>query len=612
MSDVSLTSLKSAARLLHERDALSKALLAATADLAQGQDADAILRGTCDALVAASPHILLAWMYLGDAGTEFIRPAYAAGKARGFATGFALGSSPVEMRAPTRRALSLARPVLARIRTDPTCVPYREAALGYGLESSISLPFGTAGDTPAGVVNVYADDPEYFFRLGSEPFRAFAHLGQVALEQAALRHRLKEIATFDHLTGLPNRRAMVEALEREHARASRHGRSYSIVLFDLDHFKLVNDSYGHIVGDQVLVGVAQASQSALRDGDWLGRWGGEEFLALLPETDQSEAITIAERLRAAVGSKPQNAGEWAVEVTLTAGIATYPRDGQELGRLINTADANLYEAKRSGRNRVLSGDGTATGAVLPIATQLRSALQQKRVRPAYQPIVELATGRVVAEEALARIVGHDGQVTYAGRFIEAAGQMQLLHRVDFEIIVQTVGRCVAQLAGGSARRHFVNVSTELLQHPDLLEQIMRVAEEGCGGCIEAFGDSKPLVLEITERQFLGDARQALSALQPLLDFGMQLAIDDFGSGYSSFRYFADLPVAYLKLERQLLARLGSESKVRTIIEGIQATARRLGVFTVAEGVEDKAVALILQDIGIDWAQGHYFGRPQFG
>ncbi|MGA7799708.1 MAG: bifunctional diguanylate cyclase/phosphodiesterase [Gammaproteobacteria bacterium] len=610
MSQVSTASLRTAARLLHERDALSKALLAATADLAQGQDAESILSRTCDALAAASPHILLAWMYLGDPGAEFIRPAYASGRARAFAAEFTLGNSPVEGRAPTRRALTLGRPVLARIRTDPTCIPYRDAALGYGLESSISLPFGTADAAPAGVVNVYADDPEYFLRLGAEPFRAFAHLGQVALEQADLRHRLQEIATFDHLTGLPNRRAMVEALEREHARASRNGRPYSLVLFDLDHFKLINDSYGHIAGDQVLVGVARAAQSALRDGDWLARWGGEEFLGLLPETGQTEALSIAERLRAGVGGKPQSAGEWDVEVTLTAGVATYPQDGQELSRLISAADANLYEAKRSGRNRVLGG-GATTGAVLPVATQLRSALQDGRLQPAYQPIVELATGQVVAEEALARLVSPDGQVTYAGRFIEAASQMQMIHRVDFEIVTQSVKRCVAQVLQGDVRQHFVNVSADLLRHPELVEQIMRMAEENCSACVEALGDRKPLVLEITERQFLGDAMQALVALQPLLDFGMQLAIDDFGSGYSSFRYFADLPVAYLKLERHLIGRIRSESKVRTIVEGIQATARRLGVITVAEGVEDKPTALILQDMGIDWAQGHFFGRPEF-
>ncbi|MEJ2644874.1 MAG: bifunctional diguanylate cyclase/phosphodiesterase [Gammaproteobacteria bacterium] len=611
MSELSTASLRTAARLLHERDALSKALLAATADLAQGQDAESILRRTCDALVAASPHILLAWMYLGDPRAEFIRPAYAAGRARGFAADFTLGNSPVEERAPTRRSLTLARPVLARIRTDPTCVPYRDAALDHGLESSISLPFGTADAAPAGVVNVYADDPEYFLRLGAEPFRAFAHLGQVALEQAELRHRLQEIATFDHLTGLPNRRAMVEALEREHARASRNGRPYSLVLFDLDHFKLINDSYGHVIGDQVLIGVARAAQSALRDGDWLGRWGGEEFLALLPETDQAEALTTAERLRGAVGSKPQHADDWTVEVTLTAGVATYPQDGQALSRLISSADANLYEAKRSGRNRVLGGGGATSDAVLPVATQLRSALQEGRLRPAYQPIVALSTVQVVAEEALARIVGTDGQVTYAGRFIEAAGQMQLIHRVDFEIVTQSVKRCMAQVRDGGARQHFVNISTELLRHPELVDQIIQMAQQDCGACVDDLGERKPLVLEITERQFLSDAMQALAALQPLLDFGMQLAIDDFGSGYSSFRYFADLPVAYLKLERHLVGRLRTEAKVRTIVEGIQATARRLGVITVAEGVEDKQTAIILQDMGVDWGQGHFFGRPQF-
>ncbi|HKK13909.1 MAG TPA: GGDEF domain-containing protein [Gammaproteobacteria bacterium] len=608
MTASSVTAGSRGARLLHERDRLSKALLSATADLAQGQDAETILRRTCEALAAASPHIRLAWMYLGDAGAEFIRPAYAAGQARRFAAEFTLGQEPAEQRGPTRRALTLGRPVSSRIRSDPTAVPYRHLAEEYGLESSVSLPFG---NPPAGVVTVYADEPDYFMRLGVEPFRAFAHLGQVALEQANLRKRLEEIATFDHLTGLMNRRAMVEVLEREHARAERSGRPYSLILFDLDHFKLINDSYGHTVGDHVLTAVARHSESALRDGDWLARWGGEEFLCLLPETDHAEAMVIGERLRQAVSANPVVEGGWHIDVSLTGGVASYPNDGQDINRLVSAADANLYEAKRAGRNRVLGGQASPEGdAVIPVATQLRRALQEERLFAAFQPIVDLRSGDVAAEEALARIVQQDGQIIYGGRFIEAATQMQFVHRVDFEILRQSITRCATQLQRGACRKHFVNISADLLRHPELVEEIMHLAESACAGCADKPGTVKPIVLEVNEHQFIGDAVRALNVLRPLLDFGMQLAIDGFGGGYSSFSYFVDLPVGYLKLEGALVARLRAEPRVRTILEGVQDTARRLGVVTIAERVEDAETVAILREMGTDWAQGHYFARAE--
>lgn len=592
---------------LRERDALTHALLSATAQLAQGQDAQAILRGVCDALVAASPHIRLAWMYLGDPNAAIVRPEYIVGPASAYAEHLALDLKSLDTAGPTRRAMVMGRPVVAPVRTDPGFAPWREQALKEGLEESASFPFGATGHAAKGVVAIYADEPDYFERVGIEPFIAFTQLAEVALEQAALRQRLQDLATFDHLTGLLNRRAMREILEREHGRAQRRGRPYTLLLFDLDRFKLVNDNYGHAVGDQVLVALARAARQMLRDGDWIGRWGGEEFLCFLNDVDCDAAIPVAERLRRHLAAQVVHADSHAVRVTVSIGVASYPGAGTTLDAVLNSADAALYEAKRAGRNRVMPAISGKV-RILSIAGRLEAALQEGRLRAAYQPIVELGSGKVVAQEALARIVNQDGTLLEAASFIDAASQLHLLHRVDYHIIRQTLERWAGAEAP-DAPIYFVNVSGNLLRHSEYLDELQQTLVRQRP---RSQGDAPlPFVLEITERDFFSDLAEARRILAPLLDLGLQLALDDFGSGHSSFRYLADLPIAYLKIEGQLVHRAPQEKRVRSILQGIQDMARDLGLITVAERVEDEDELAVLREVGVDWGQGHYFGAPAF-
>lgn len=590
---------------LRERDALTHALLSATARLAQGQDAESILRGVCDALVAASPHIRLAWMYLGDPNVAIIRPAYIIGPAHAYAERLALDLKALEQTGPTRRALALDQPVVAHIRTDPGFDPWREWALAEGLEESASFPFGTADAAVKGVVAVYADEQDYFERAGFDPFVAFTQLAEVALEQATLRQRLQDLATFDHLTGLLNRRALREILEREHSRTQRRDARYTLLLFDLDRFKLVNDNYGHAVGDRVLIAVAQAARQILREGDWVGRWGGEEFLCFLAETECEDARVVAERLRRHVAAQAVRTDGRTVHVTVSVGVASYPRAGMTLDAVLNSADAALYEAKREGRDRVVLATA-GKERILSIAGQLEAALRTGRLRAAYQPIVELQSGRVVAEEALARIANEDGTLIEACSFVEAANQLQLLHRVDYHVIRHTLARCRTQNRP-DAYTYFVNVSGDLLRHVDFMDEVVQALRHYCPQ-IQQQGH-KPLVIEITERDFSVDLSEARRMLAPLLDFGLRLALDDFGSGHSSFRYLADLPIAFLKIEGDLVRRAPGEPRVRAILQGIQDMARDLHLTTIAEHVEDETVLAVLREVGIDWAQGHYFGAP---
>lgn len=594
-----------------EREAVTAALLQAAAHLAQGQDAEGILRPFCEALVAASRHIRLAWMWLGTPDTAIIRPSYAVGPAREYAEALVLGvDEATRPLSPGLRALASGRPVMAVIRSDPAFAPWRDKALRHGLEVTASFPFGEAGDGKQGVVAVYADQADYFARLGLAPFVAFQHLAQVALTQATLRERLNTLATFDSLTGLLNRGAMQDTLERLHREARRRHETYGVLLLDIDRFKLINDGYGHGVGDGVIRDIARIIQGSLRAQDRAGRWGGEEFLCLLPGADCAITGGIAERLRAAIMQHHfAVSGQRTLRGTVSLGMACFPVDGGSVQALLNHADMGLYEAKRDGRNRVARASDRGR-TLFATAQQLEAALASGQVRPAYQPIVALSDGRIVAKEALARIVTARG-VLEAEHFIEAADRFQWLHRLDHDMICQVIEDCAAaRKAQGLSLAYFVNVSTDLLHHAERVQDLLlRITRTSMPCCADS-DTEKPLVIEITERQFLGDFDAVRRTLAPFLAFGIRLALDDFGSGYSSFRYLTELPFAFVKLDKTLVSRVQT-AQGRRILRGLQDLARDLGFRTIAEGVEDEACAGALAALGIDWAQGHYFAPPRF-
>jgi len=419
-------------------------------------------------------------------------------------------------------------------------------------------------------------------------------------------------ASHDTLTALPNRSAMQQTLAQLDAQSHLGSCPYTLLLIDLDRFKLINDSYGQATGDALLRHFAAQALPLLRPGDSLGRWGGEEFLCLLPNTDTAAGLQLAETLRIQfTEARFTTPTGRPISVTASIGLAGYPADGDDPDTLLSRASVAQAEAKRAGRNRVYSSKQVGPN-VYAVAAKLEQALSEQRIRAAYQPIVEVNSGRMVAEEALARMILPDGQLLPAAQFIEAAERLQLAHRIDHQITRRTIRRCTEQvMAGHGPIAHFVNISADLLRHPDLVQDILATAIESCTMCFPgATQGEKPLVIEITERELLEDVDEAKRLLTPFLDFGLRLAIDDFGSGYSSLLYLADLPVTFLKLEGALVRRAPHEQRVRDILRGVQDMAGELGLTTIAECVEDEATLSTVREIGITWAQGYYFGRPE--
>ncbi len=436
--------------------------------------------------------------------------------------------------------------------------------------------------------------------------------GFVKLEQHQ-RAVLETQALTDGLTGLPNRRAAEIRFADEMSHIKRAQDIFSVAICDLDRFKLINDHYGHPVGDEVLKQVAGVMKASLREGDWLARWGGEEFIVFLRGSNAASATLAMERLRQAVKSTPIHTLDGDLDVTTSVGIGVFRGDDDNLARVLSEADGCLYEAKRAGRDCVVVHEVEARKSMLWHAGMLKRALQECNINPAFQVIVDLQTRKVVADEALARLRLPDGQVLAAGEFIEAAEAVHLIHSVDETIIKQAMMRCKARIGGGTMSQslaHFVNVSPQFLQRPELVANLLHDAKLFCANCDLDVNSPKPLVFEITERQLVEDFDRMKQHLQPLIDFGFRFALDDFGSGYSSFLYLAQLPIAFLKIEGWMIQNMWDNPRIAAMLESIVLFAKHQGIITIAEFIEDERTAARLQEMGVDWGQGYYFGRPE--
>ena len=426
-------------------------------------------------------------------------------------------------------------------------------------------------------------------------------------DRKAQEREITRMAMEDHLTGLLNRRAAESRLEVEWNRARRDGIAFAVAIADVDRFKLVNDQYGHHVGDEVLVHVARTLSRNLRGGDWIARWGGEEFIMVLHGLDRSGALKAGERARKLLRANPAPVAGGELPVTASIGIALYGPETSGLDALLAQADTLLYEAKQTGRDKVLVS-GPARGqkaGILSEGSLVQGALHEGRVLAAYQPIVDLATGAVVGEEALARIRGRDDRLVRAEGFIEAAEALNLVAAVDRAVTAEALERVAARLEGGRAPQAcFINLSAQSLADRELVD---RLREQALALQMTPAGRN-PMVVEITERQTA--SMDALRAhLDPLVDAGFRIALDDFGSGYSSFRYLAELPVDFLKIEGWMVGNLVRSARTRQLVQTIVGTARELDIRTVAECVEDAQAAQVLCDLGVDWAQGWWFARP---
>lgn len=412
-------------------------------------------------------------------------------------------------------------------------------------------------------------------------------------------------AEHDTLTRLLNRRGLWRAITQTHAQGRRNGRAHSVAIVDLDFFKQINDSYGHAVGDEVLRQFARLLEENARDSDWLGRWGGEEFLLLMPDTDHVQSLHVLERLRSRIAEAKFRAGGQSVQLTASIGVAAFALDEREPDHAVSRADTALYQAKRLGRNRVCSADSTTAAGERAVATAfvVEHAIRAAKIRPAVQPVVRLSDREPVAEETLARVIAADGTPLRAASFIDVARQLRLMHRIDQALFCQLVER----LRGGSPRplqAQFLHCSGDLLRRGKRLAQLAADAMEAADRSLP-----KRIVLTLDEAQVTSETAQVAEALAPLLAYGCRLAVAGFGGEASTLRFVTHLPVRYLMLAPELTRRAGGSRRARAVLVAIQRAAAELGITTIAKQIEDEDSARRLAELGVDWGTGYLFGAP---
>ncbi|GIU99105.1 MAG: hypothetical protein KatS3mg014_0721 [Actinomycetota bacterium] len=425
--------------------------------------------------------------------------------------------------------------------------------------------------------------------------------------------RVSYLSSHDQLTGLANQAMFTEVATLALARARRNGLAVGILILDLDGFKLVNDSLGPEAGDELLREVADRLVSCVRDTDTVARRGGDEFLVLLPDLERGtvgemsgplmHAETVAGRIRERL-EEPFVVDGTEVFVSASIGIAVGPQETDDLAALLLTAEEAMVRSKRSGPGGVESAAvrSAESQTKLAFATKLRKAVARREFQLHYQPIVELATGRVVGVEALVRWRTPEGEVISPNEFIPLAEELGLIEAIG-DWVVEELARQDAAWASEDIRLELgFNLSPRQFFQADLAERLL--AHLGARSV-----DPQRVVVEITESSAMRDPERARAILADLHRRGLRLAIDDFGTGYSSLSRLRELPIDVLKIDRSFVREIDRDPQAFRIVAAFIQLGLGLGMRTLAEGIETEDERRLLLELGCELGQGYLFSRP---
>lgn len=424
------------------------------------------------------------------------------------------------------------------------------------------------------------------------------------------RKRAEEIINFqlyhDLLTQLPNRALLRDRLGLAISQARRSGNQLALMYLDMDRFKVINDSLGHVAGDQLLQTVANRLRNCLRDSDTLARVGGDEFNLLVPEvTGRVDVIRLVEKVLANLKA-PIFIDGVEVFVSFSIGIALFPDNGESMDALIKHADIAMYHVKRHGKDGYEFFSNDMKGSAdqhLSLDTGLRRAIDEQQLQVYFQPQIELQTGRVSGMEALLRWKHPEVGNISPTEFIPVAEESGLINEIGLWVMDASCAELSKwRKAGHDQIKLAVNVSSKQLAQADFEQQVFEVLERhGVPG--------SALELEITENVLIQDMDQVVNKLRQLHAAGICIAVDDFGIGYSSLGYLQSLPLSTLKIDRSFVSGIRATSSRNSIVTAIIAMAKELGLDIIAEGVETEIQHQQLKRLGCPNAQGFLFGRP---
>ncbi|KPF45757.1 diguanylate cyclase [beta proteobacterium AAP121] len=503
--------------------------------------------------------------------------------------------------------VALARFAFAERRSDERASTNVELRLVCGPR----LPAGRALRhlvTTVSAMGVYDEAPPPSPPAGTRPRRRFVGSYGV-VRDITERKRAEETISFqalhDQLTDLPNRRLFKDHLELALVQAERRGQLVGVMFIDLDRFKLVNDTYGHLLGDELLRSFAQRLRGCVRAGDTVARQGGDEFTVLLPDlTNADDALPIAQKILAEL-DQPFLLGDREFRATASVGIATYPRDGLTAEQLMQNADIAMYEVKTSGRNggRMFTTEMNAGHTQrLALENDLRRAIAQGQFEAHYQPQVSLGQGRIVGTELLIRWRHPVLGLLLPGQFVALAEETGMICALSDWVLERACGQLALWHALGHRHlRMAVNLSPLELARNDIVERVTAPLSRHMlpPGALE---------IEITENMLLDDAPSVVEKLERLRAQGVRVAIDDFGTRYSSLAYLRRFPIHSLKIDQSFVRDLGPEGD-SPIIQAIVGIARGFNLQLVAEGVETVEQLQALRALGCDEVQGYLLGRP---
>lgn len=428
---------------------------------------------------------------------------------------------------------------------------------------------------------------------------------RLMLERQRSDDRALFLATRDALTGLPNRMLLNERASYALSFASRTQGTLALLYIDIDHFKDVNDALGHEVGDMLLLEVAQRLQAHLREQDLLARPGGDEFVVMLPGVDVDGAARVADKLLQALGGLCQ-VRTHQLAVSASVGVAMYPSDGDDFQTLYRNADAAMYRVKAAGRNgyEFFTHEMQAASARhLQIVTALRQAIEGGQLSVVYQPQMSLRGGRLIGAEALLRWTHPELGTISPAEFIPIAESSGMIIPVGEWVLRQAVRQAAAWRAqGGAPLLMAVNLSAAQFRHADLSAMVGRILEE------EGLHPGE-LELELTEGAVAQKPQHAIDVMNELRGQGIHLAIDDFGTGYSSMSYLKKFNAHKLKIDQSFIRDISSDADDRSIVTAVIEMAKRLGMETIAEGVETAEQLSFLQRHGCDQIQGYVYSKP---
>jgi diguanylate cyclase (GGDEF)-like protein len=414
---------------------------------------------------------------------------------------------------------------------------------------------------------------------------------------------LRYVSQHDPITGLFNRARFESELER----ATRSSAGGTLILIDLDHFKYVNDSFGHRAGDELLVEAARIFRSCMRASDTLARVGGDEFAVILPGADANEARAVASRLLQGLrreANVPSPFGNRRV----TASIGAAPFDGRTTAEeLLVEADIAMYDAKDAGRGRICFYDDGENPrhrmrSRLTWAERIRTAIDEDRFALHAQPIVALDGDAAPRHELLIRMLDTDGTPISPATFLYVAERFDLVQEIDCWVLRRAIELLAGEQQSGNDVRLNVNISAKSLHSPELSTVIANLLDA-------AGADGSGLCLEITETAAIDNVARARAFARELGQLGCEVALDDFGAGFASFSYLKHLAFDFLKIDGEFIVDLVASRTDQLVVQSIVDIARGLGKHTIAEYVEDEPTLHLLRSYGVDFAQGYLLAKP---